>query len=139
MDTDAQQEAAQDAEPPSLLLTDEQRRTVRAMAGFGAPRTAIAGYLKIDVARLNALLGDELDQAEAYANTKVAQALFTMATRQNNVAAAIFWMKARGGWREKHEVDANITAQTQHRYVIHASPVMDEEQWLATYAPKGLR
>jgi hypothetical protein len=109
------------------------------MAGYGAPRASIAAYLRIDVARLNAMLGEELDQAEADANTKVAQALFQMATRQNNVAAAIFWMKARGGWREKHEVEANITAQTQHRYVIHAPPMMDEEQWLATYAPKGLR
>ena len=27
-----------------------------------------------------------------------------MATEGNNVAAAIFWMKARAGWREKHEV-----------------------------------
>jgi hypothetical protein len=53
--------------------------------------------------------------------------------------AAIFWMKARGGWREKHEVDANITAQVQHRYVTHDRPVMDEAEWLATYAPKDLR
>jgi hypothetical protein len=85
-------------------LSDEQRRTVRAMAGYGAPRSSIAAYLRIDVPRLNTLLGAELDQAEADANTKVAQALFVMATRQNNVAAAIFWMKARAGWREKVEI-----------------------------------
>ena len=39
------------------------------------------------------------------ANAKVAQTLFTMATVDKNVAAAIFWMKARGGWREKHPID----------------------------------
>jgi hypothetical protein len=89
-------------------LSDEQRRTVRAMAGYGAPRSSIAAYLQIDVPRLNALLGAELDQAEADANTKVAQALFQMATRQNNVAAAIFWMKARAGWREKVEIKAVV-------------------------------
>ncbi|MBR0652106.1 hypothetical protein GXW78_20795 [Roseomonas terrae] len=27
-----------------------------------------------------------------------------MATEGQNVAAAIFWMKARAGWREKHEL-----------------------------------
>ena len=27
-----------------------------------------------------------------------------MATEGNNVAAAIFWMKARAGWREKQQV-----------------------------------
>lgn len=89
-------------------LSDEQRRTVRAMAGYGAPRSSIAGYLRIDVLRLNELLGAELDQAEADANTKVAQALFQMATRQNNVAAAIFWMKARAGWREKVDIKAVV-------------------------------
>jgi hypothetical protein len=135
MGTDTEQQA----EPISLLLTDEQRRTVRAMAGFGAPRKAIAAYLKIDVARLNTLLGDELDQAEADANTKVAQALFTMATRQNNVAAAIFWMKARGAWREKHEVDARVTTEQRH-YVLVAPPMIeDPAEWAATYAPKGPR
>ncbi|BDG74019.1 hypothetical protein [Roseomonas fluvialis] len=41
----------------------------------------------------------------------MAQALFNMATRQNNVAVAIFWMKARGGWREKHEVDATVKGE----------------------------
>ena len=44
------------------------------------------------------------------ANAKVAQSLFQMATQGKNVAAAIFWMKARAGWREKIEVrpDANV-------------------------------
>jgi len=38
------------------------------------------------------------------ANAKVAQSLFQMATQGKNVAAAIFWMKACAGWREKIEV-----------------------------------
>jgi hypothetical protein len=118
--------------------SDEQRRTVRAMAGYGAPRSSIAAYLRIDVPRLNALLGAELDQAEADANTKVAQALFQMATRQNNVAAAIFWMKARGGWREKHDVEATVKGEVQQRYVINVQPRMSEKEWLETYAPKPL-
>jgi hypothetical protein len=119
-------------------LSAEQRRTVRAMAGYGAPRSSIAAYLRIDVPRLNALLGAELDQAEADANTKVAQALFQMATRQNNVAAAIFWMKARGGWREKHDVEATVKGEVQQRYVINVQPRMSEKEWLETYAPKNL-
>lgn len=43
------------------------------------------------------------------ANLKVAQSLFALATQGKNVAAAIFWMKARAGWREKHEMQ--ITAR----------------------------
>jgi len=34
--------------------------------------------------------------------------LFNMATQGNNVAAAIFWMKARAGWREKQEIELNF-------------------------------
>lgn len=124
-------------EAAPIQLSEEQRRTARALAGLGASRRHIALHLRIPEAALLAQLGDELELAEMEANSKVAKALFTMATRQNNVAAAIFWMKARGGWREKQEID--VTAQTQHRYVIGAPPVMDEEEWLATYAPKGLR
>ena len=60
------------------------------MAGFGAPRASIAAYLGTDVSTLGLTLGAELAQAEAEANTKVAQALFVMATKKNNVAAAIF-------------------------------------------------
>jgi UDP-glucose 4-epimerase len=33
----------------------DQRRTVRVMAGYGAPRSSIAAYLRINVPRLNAL------------------------------------------------------------------------------------
>ena len=42
------------------------------------------------------------------ANVKIAQSLFNMATTGGSVAAAIFWMKARAGWREKHEVTVTV-------------------------------
>ena len=35
----------------------------------------------------------------------MAQSLFHIAAVDKSVAAAIFWMKARAGWREKHEVE----------------------------------
>ena len=35
----------------------------------------------------------------------MAQSLFRGATEGNNVAAAIFWMKARAGWSEKQRVE----------------------------------
>lgn len=84
--------------------TDEQRRTAKAMSGFGIPQEDIATYLGIDAKTLRKHFREELDRGMTEANTKVAQTLFTMATVDKNVAAAIFWMKARAGWREKHEV-----------------------------------
>lgn len=103
-------------------ISREQHRTARAMAGYGAPRASIAAYLRTDVKTLHARMGPELEQTEAEASTKVAQALFPMATKQHNVAAAIFWMKARGGWREKHEVGATVSAEMRTMTIITGVP-----------------
>ena len=109
-----------DVETPPL--TEEQRRAARAMAGLGVARRQIAQYLRIDEAALTLRLGDELDQAEVDANSKVAKALFTMATQKGNVAAAIFWMKARAGWREKQELDANVRTDMRAIHVVTGVP-----------------
>ncbi len=85
--------------------TEEQRRTVRAMSGFGVPQDGIAVLLEIDPKTLRAHFRRELDRGSVEATAKVAQTLFHMATVDKNVGAAIFWMKARGGWREKHDVE----------------------------------
>lgn len=84
--------------------TEEQRRTVRAMSGFGIPQDDIATFLEIEPKTLRKHFRRELDRGMVEATAKVAQSLFQMATTGNNVAAAIFWMKARAGWREKHEI-----------------------------------
>src|ERR1051326_9285379 len=85
--------------------TDEQRRTVKAMSGFGVPQPDIATHIGIDPKTLRKWFREELDRGSIEATTKVAQPLFRMATDGNNVAAAIFWMKARAGWREEHELE----------------------------------
>ena len=87
--------------------TDEQRRTVRAMAGFGVPQPDIATFLRIDPKTLRKYYRDELDQGVTEANVKVAQSLFNMATKSHNVAAAMFWMKARAGWSEKQRIQVS--------------------------------
>lgn len=84
--------------------TLDQRRTVKTMAGFGVPHVDIATFLGIDAKTLRKHFRDELDRGTVEANAKVAQSLFQMATQGKNVAAAIFWMKARAGWREKVEI-----------------------------------
>ena len=84
---------------------DEQRRTVKALAAVGVPQEAIAGYIDIDAKTLRKHFRPELDHGTLEANVKVAQTLFSMATVDRNVAACIFWMKARGGWREKNHLE----------------------------------
>jgi len=84
--------------------TAEQRRTVKTMAGFGVPHEDIATFLGIDPKTLRKHFREELARGTVEANAKVAQSLFQMATQGKNVAAAIFWMKARAGWRERVEL-----------------------------------
>jgi hypothetical protein len=88
-------------------ISAEQRRIARMLAGLGLTRRQVAAYLMIDEVTLTAAMGRELDQAEAEALAKVAKSLFTMATQKNNVAAAIFWMKARANWSEKQQVEVS--------------------------------
>lgn len=90
---------------PSHKPTPEQRKTVHAMCGFGVPQQDIARVLGIDPKTLRLHYRNELDSAVIQANTRVAQSLFQMATTGGNVAAAIFWMKSRAGWRERHAVE----------------------------------
>lgn len=80
---------------------EEDRRTVRALSGYGVPQEDIAIHMDIDAKTLRKHFRRELDRGTIEANAKVAAALFTMATVDKNVAAAIFWMKAGAGWREK--------------------------------------
>jgi hypothetical protein len=88
-----------------VVRAEERRRLVRAMAGSGVRRDDIAAHLGIDPKTLRKHFRRELDRGAVEANANVAQSLFNMATQGNNVAAAIFWMKARAGWREKHDLE----------------------------------
>ena len=80
--------------------TEDQRRTVRALSGYGLPQGAIAIHIGVDAKTLRKHFRDELDRGSVEATAKVAQTLFQLATVEKNVACVIFWMKARAGWRE---------------------------------------
>ena len=116
---------------PPFDPNDEQRRTVKALAAVGVPQEAIAGYIDIDAKTLRKHFRQELDHGTLEANVKVAQTLFSMATVDRNVAAAIFWMKARGGWREKNMLDTDgnpqeATQVTVVRYCWKGDDVPDD-------------
>ena len=80
--------------------TEEQRRTVKALSGYGVPQDGIAIHIGVDPKTLRKHFRDELDRGSVEATAKVAQTLFHLATVEKNVASVIFWMKARAGWRE---------------------------------------
>jgi hypothetical protein len=88
---------------PAFAATDEQRRQVKAMAGYGVPQDDIATVLTIDAKTLRKHFWVELQTGAMEANAKVAQSLFQRAVSEKGsagVTAAIFWLKVRAGWRE---------------------------------------
>lgn len=71
------------------------------MAACGIPRETIARIMGISAQVLRAQFEDELLKGAILANYAVAKSLFEMATRDRNPTAAIFWAKARMGWRDR--------------------------------------
>lgn len=89
--------------------TDASRKQVEALASYGVPRADIAKVVGICGSTLVKHYGETLETAATKANSLVAQSLFKRAVKGEGSAAtsaAIFWLKARAGWREKdvHEV-----------------------------------
>ena len=84
--------------------TEAERKQVEAMSGFGVPQDDIALVIGIDKKTLTKHFRRELDTGAAKANARVSESLFKQAIG-GNVAAAIFWTKARMGWREKVEAE----------------------------------
>jgi hypothetical protein len=78
---------------------------VKALSGYGVPRDGIAIHIGVDAKTLRKHFRDDLDRGSVEATAKVAQTLFHLATVEKNVVAVIFWMKARAGWREQHEIE----------------------------------
>lgn len=93
---------------PPFAPSDEQRRQVEAMSGFGVPQDDIAVVIGVSGPTLRRHFRTELDRGVARANARVGQRLYEMATSGDNTAATIFWLKARAGWREKQEIDVSL-------------------------------
>jgi hypothetical protein len=87
---------------PRFIPTDEQRRLVKSLAAIGTKQCDIAPLVGVRSEKtLRKYFRQELDLGELEANGRVAQALYQMATSGKNVAAMMFWLKCRAGWRER--------------------------------------
>lgn len=115
--------------------TDVQRQLVRDMVAYGIPTEEIASVVinphtdrGISPPTLRKHFAHELKTGHVLANAEVAANLFDIATSrfdQGNVRAAIFWLKARAGWKETSEVE--VTANTG---VLVVPPEMTPDQWV---------
>lgn len=89
---------------------------VEEYAGLGLTREEIALSLGVSYSTLNRRVkeSEEVDAAmkrgRAKANIKVGNALMK-AIEGGNVTAIIFYLKARAGWTEKQQIEAEIKSQ----------------------------
>jgi hypothetical protein len=91
---------------PPHVPTDRDRRQVEVMTGLGLTQEQIGKILNVSEDTLQRHYADEIASGVAKANVQVAQNLFNIATSRDSgaVAAAIFWMKTRGKWRETNHL-----------------------------------
>lgn len=88
---------------PPFEATPERRKRVETLAAMGMSQSYIAKDLGITERTLRERFREELDAGMVKANTAVASNLYAIAmdkTHPKCVTAAIFWLKARAGWRE---------------------------------------
>jgi predicted transcriptional regulator len=101
---------------PRKDLTDDQISQVRRLASV-LTMEQIADFLGISEQTLRRRFHDSPKVLEAFKKGK-GEALAGVATnliqqaRDGNVAAAIFYLKTQGGWREKSEVDVTSNGKT---------------------------
>ncbi len=101
--------------------TEENRKQVEAMSGFGIPAADIARVFGTTDVTLRKYFREEIDTGTTKANSQVAQSLFKKAIGDGPSAttAAIFWLKTRARWREtpqEHEIMlANVDVTHEDR------------------------
>jgi hypothetical protein len=81
------------------------------MAAYGTKHEDIARVIGLRSAKtLRKHFREELTRGAIEATAQVGQTLYQMATSGDEPACTIFWMKVRGGWREKQNSEAAPTA-----------------------------
>ena len=107
---------------PKFVPTDQHRTTVRSLAAYGTKHEDIAKVIGLRSAKtLRKHFREELTRGSIEATAQVGQTLYQMATSGEEPACTIFWMKVRGGGREKP------SAETTPAGVPDFVVVMEEE------------
>jgi hypothetical protein len=99
--------------------TEEERKNVEAMAGYGVPHEQIAVLIRggIDADTLKKHFKLELQTGKAKANAQIGKTLFQKATGGDTVSL-IWWSKTQMAWREPpQQVEQTNTGTTAIRII----------------------
>lgn len=115
------------------IVTQQKQDRVRALAAIGVPTEQIARVIGCDAKTVRKHYRAILDTAAAEANAAVAGRLFKLAM-SGDVAACIFWTKARMGWSDRLQVQHSLGPSLTHEERLallerdpEAAPVVDGE------------
>jgi hypothetical protein len=106
-----------------FVPTDEERKQVEAMAGYGVPHDNIAALVRggIDSDTLKKHFKQQLQQGKAKANAKVGQTLFQKATA-GDTTAAIWWSKTQMGWKDSVQISGDPDQPLVTKYIVEWEP-----------------
>ncbi|MEE8165736.1 MAG: hypothetical protein V3T64_09220 [Myxococcota bacterium] len=110
-----EQRASHSGGKKEIVISEETRKQIRALAGYGLRLPEISDFLDISVRTLQRRCAKELKTGHLIANSQVAQSLFQQAVGKDgvkrNVVAGIFWMKTRAGWKETQKIEHGLAAE----------------------------
>ena len=91
---------------PEFVPTEQERKSVEAMAGYGLPQEHIAVLVRdgIHLDTLREQFKRELVSGKAKANSKIGQTLFQKAAG-GDVTAMIWWSKTQMKWAETQKLE----------------------------------
>jgi hypothetical protein len=110
--------------------TDQNRRTVEAMSGYGLPQDAISRLIGVSEPTLRKHYATELHNGMTKANAAVARSLYEKATGpgKEGVVAAIFWLKCRAGWNDKAG-ELPVLGKKEQQALAARQPAPAESDW----------
>jgi len=89
---------------PPLNVTEDQRKEIQRLGGFGTPIREIAAIVGISVPTIYKYYREDLTLGKGLTNAKVVNALYEAAIG-GNVSAMMYWTKHRCGWKEGENPD----------------------------------
>lgn len=115
---------------PAHEPTEDLRQQVETHAGYGTPHADIALSIGIGKTTLEKYYKRELKLGSIKANALVSQSLFAQTqdkTAPGRVAATIFWLKARCGWKTTNKVELTGKDGVPLAQQLDFSRLTDEE------------
>jgi hypothetical protein len=104
---------------PKFQPNEEQRRMVKALAGYGVKQRQIAALLGLaSTTTLRKHFAEELRLGTLEAKAQMLGMLFKMAHSGRHPTMTMFWLKTRGGWSETGNRDEVSELDRRHRWVV---------------------